>query len=475
VESGHHGVGGKVFQKISRNSSEMNFVNNKFDPDTNAEYITLMSVLPFEDQEELGKYMSGREPIRMSGGKPMGTRKIAAIDRLKNGGVSGLSIIAKDKNGLMSTGWIQYKAFKDGSALLNFPVSNVMPSILVTSDHHIGSKQENTAALKGLIRLYIKGLVASTGIFLLGQKIKLFGNVEAGDVVEANSAGKWDHRRESDRPRLDGTEYIIKMLSKLDINNKSKEEVKEEIFNKVIKNIDNFSRQGSNESMGVLLSWVADYCMEFISPALKESNLQYVHVSVAGNHSAGVLYKLDIGEMAYLAERLKALNIPFAESGGDGDTKQPRVFLGGFDIARVAFIENYGVGVDGANIFGPIRFLVQHDPKSRGSDGMVGAGKSANAGVTVAGHTHENKTCVYNTGYNTFSVAYRVSCTQGVDPTQMYYTSVPRTSAGHIVCMPQKGIFFEITIPIEFLQELGREKIREEIKNKLGFLIEKLC
>ncbi|MDD4476875.1 MAG: hypothetical protein PHY40_01820 [Patescibacteria group bacterium] len=477
VESGHHGVGWKSLQKISRNGEEINFFNNdKCDPDTKTEYIVLLSALPFEDQEKIARYLSGKEPVRMSGGKPVGTRKNAAIDRLKNGGASGITFLAKDKNGLVSTRWIQYESFRDGYVSSVFTqdddIQKPIPAILVTSDPHLGSKQDNITALNGVIKLFERGLNAETDIHIVGQKFKIFGDIQAGDIPESGPA-KWGHCYESNRPRLNIEKHVMGILSKLDINSEDEVGDKKKKAVEVVKELSDLAMQGSNVSMSVLLGWAADYSMEFIRRSLVNSCLQHVHVSVPGNHADDVLHRNGGREQDILAGMLNALGIPYTISGsGNLFTKTSRVVLGGFSIARVVFVADYGKDTDGSAIFGPIKLFVQHDPKGSGSSGIVGAGKNSGADVAIGGHTHENYICIYKTGHNTFSVAFRASCIQGVDPTQMYYASaLPRTAAAHIISMPMGGDFSEVSLPIEYLQDIGNEIIAKDVVEMLKKLM----
>ncbi|MBW2999670.1 hypothetical protein KY339_03280 [Candidatus Woesearchaeota archaeon] len=453
LESGHAGIGYKQFQKIKDNASETNFKNQSlYDPDIAEEHITIVMALPFEDQEKVSRFVKGEEPVRMSGGKPMNTRKHAAVDRDNNDSVSGLTVITQDENGLIGTEWIQYQNFADGSVLKQPEEYSI---ICASSDEHIGAPEENLMARDGLIALYNKLLKKPSSF--RGKKAFAKGYINGGDVAEANSR-KWNHRYHYKRDPHELLRENIAMLTKFSPDNIEK------IIEMAMK-MTNDAKGGSVESMAVILERAADYYERLLKGTLKQSKLKCAHASVTGNHSDDVLRDLGLRESDFFVQRLKAKGINVYEVGRPDyfeEKNGARVFIGGYSNARILNITDYGKDVNGRTMFGPINLILQHDPKGSGFKGLVGAGKNVGADVALAGHTHDNWLKIYKTGDNTFSVAYRLATMQSVSPTEkMYAGSVPRTHAAHCLVMPMPGDFSEKTMPATYLRDEGRKSICE--------------
>ncbi|MFH1064338.1 MAG: hypothetical protein V1729_04620 [Candidatus Woesearchaeota archaeon] len=460
LESGHAGIGFKQFQKVRDSVEETNFKNqSSYDPDAGEEFITIVSALPFEDQAKISEFIRGKKTVRMSGGKPIGTRKIAAIDRQNNDSVSGLTIIAKDAAGLVNTEWIQYQNFKDGSALRQ-PESYSM--ICASSDEHKGSPEEDNMAQDGLVALY--NFLLDNAVKFRGKKAKAAGYINGGDAGEANSK-KWNHRYHDKRdPHILLRENLDDLLA---LDPSDKDAVME-----LAMKITNDAMGGSVESMSVILERVADYYDRFLVPTLEKSDLKHAHTAVPGNHSDDVLRDVGMRETDTFVVRAKARGTGVYEVGKPDyhkkDAGSERVYIGGYSNARIINIPDYGMGADGKPKFGPVNVVVQHDPKGSGGKGLVGEGKNVGADLALAGHTHENYLKVYKTGDNTFSVGYRLATMQGVSPTEKYYaSSVPRTQAAHLITMPMPGDFSEKALPAGYLRRIGRQVLEDAVEQGL--------
>ena len=464
VESGHFGIGFRQLQKLYYGPAELNFENQaSYDPEILDKHILYLMVLPFEDQERISRYTSGKERIRMSAGKPTNTKSSEVVKRQKNGGVSGLTVLSKNKQGILGTEWRQYKDFIDRSVLKE---SNDFSMIYATSDEHIGSPETNPMAQRGMLAEY-KRAIANPDTFR-GKPVFARGYISGGDTAEANS-DKWDHR-DHYRPDIqqvlkDNIHLITKLTTEKDIT--------PEGLIKIIMKVTDNTRLGSVESMDSIMDWVANYYGGFLDETLKNSDLKFAHVSVPGNHADGVLLKLGLKEHAYFEQRLKARGIPVFNVGVSeiyNPSKEVRVALGGHSNARIINIPDYGLDIKGNPMFGPINLLLQHDPKGGGkSGGLIGAGEKANADLAMAGHTHETYVKIYPTGLNTFSVAFRMTTLQGTTPTELYYASgFPRTtSAGHRFMMPKPGHFYEEVLPVGYLRKRGKEDIEKEVIESL--------
>ncbi|MEK6969233.1 MAG: hypothetical protein AABW48_02285 [Nanoarchaeota archaeon] len=455
VESGHAGIGYKQLQKTHDDPAETNFKNQEYDPKIANGHITVAMVLPFEDQTKIRQFINGNEPVRMSVGKPVGTRRHAPVDRLKNGGVSGITVIRKNSEGVIGTEWKQYQDFIDGA----ITESATYACIYASSDEHIGAAESNWTVQDGLLELYKAGLKEPTTTFR-GKPVFARGFISGGDTGEANSK-KWDHRYQFKISPRKALEENVELLS--NFNPKSVEDVR-----KLILKMTSDAMGGSVESMAVILDWVADHYESYFTNTLQHSNLKHAHVSVPGNHADNVLRDLGIREWDFFKQRLKGKGMSVYEVGKPGyiddGAEQARVYLGGYSNARIINIPDYGVSVEGEPLFGPINLVVQHDPKGSGFSGVVGEGRNVDADLALAGHTHETWLKLYSTGDNKFSVAYRLAALQGVSPTEkLYAQSVPRTQAGHRFIMPKPGHFFEEALPGAYLRKKGQDALTAEI------------
>lgn len=466
LETGHHGIGFKQTQRISDVPDEINFQNQtSYSPVMSEEYITFVVAMPFEDQEAISVYKKGGKPARMKIGIPLNTTNNEIFKRYDSGAVSGLCILQKNEKGLIHTEWIQYNNFKDGS-VLNQPKEYAV--IFASSDEHKGSPEENLAAQDGFLQLYKQNSIEP--FLFRGKPALAKGYINGGDAGEANSR-KWNyryHRRPDPQILLP---QIIKSLSDL-----KKEDMKN-VYNTSMQFM-SYALSGSVESMRDVLQRIANYFMNFFEISIKTSKLQCLHVSVPGNHVDDVLKDVGLKDTDFFVERIQTLGHNVFEVGidkhfTDSSLGKARVFIGGYSNARIINVKSYGLDIEGKPMFGPINLLVQHDPKGSGFTGIIDTGKSANADLTISGHTHENYLKLYKTGNNTFSVAYRLATLQGVTPTEKYYAGgVPRTQAGHWFIIPMVGDFAEMAIPSSFLNALGQSYIKNLIdkyfKNKKG-------
>ncbi|MBI4738077.1 hypothetical protein HY772_00665 [Candidatus Woesearchaeota archaeon] len=461
VESGHAGIGFKQLQKLFDHPEETNFKNNAiYDPVTAPSTVTFVVAMPFEDQCKISEIIKGRHPLRFSASKPTGSRKHHVIDRAKNDSVSGLTVLRRNGDGVLGTEWIEYDLFASGKAL----VAPAQYSLIVaSSDEHIGSPEEDPMVRDGLVAHY-DDLLRNPRTFR-GKPALPRGFISGGDTSEANSR-KWNDRY---AVRRSPQEVLGENISLLTGFQKSGTNL--EALVSVIMKMTNDSMQGHQENMRNNLDRVANYYDEFLFRNLGTSTLKYVHVSVPGNHADNVLRDLGLRESDFFMERHKdvvfEVGVPHYHLADP--QKGRRAFIGGYSVARIGQIPDYGVDVDGKPLFGPINLLIQHDPKGSGFSGLVGAARSADADVALAGHTHENYVKVFKRADNKIGIAYRMSTLQGVTPIEkMYAYSVPRTQAGHQMIMPLPGYFYEEALPAEFLKQKGRRALNDRVKTLLA-------
>lgn len=462
--SGHFGKGWKRLQKLRNKDAEMNFKNvGVYDPDIGTDYVTLLLPMPFEDQAKIAEFTSGNQPERMSYSKGTSSKGHAAFQRNQQGSVSGLTVAWKDKEGIVSTRWIQYQNFIDRS-VLDQPVEYA--AIYASSDEHLGSAEEMPMVRDGLLALIEEEAVNPFSFW--GKPAYARGFISGGDTGEASS-DRWTHRyREKRDPSVIRAE-VIKRLATLDT--KSLAAVRLAVTQHL-----NDALDGPVESMRDIQKRVRGYYRKPLEIFLTHSPLKIVHASVPGNHADEVFKRLGGRETDLFVEHYAARGVGVYESGlampiGQDPWDGVRIAVGGYSLARTLLVPEYGLGMDGKPLFGPISLLVHHDPKGSDTRGIVGTGKSAHADVTLSGHTHEDYVEIWSTGPNTFSVAKRLATMQGETATGiMYADTVPRTPAGYRMIMLRPGDFTERAIPASHLQKIGRAVMDGEIQRAMAAL-----
>ncbi len=462
VESGHHGCGYKQLQKLHDVVSETNFQNQgSSSPIIGQDHINVVFALPFEDQENVSEFARGQRGVRLSGGKAVGTRKIAAVDRLLSGGVSGITIIGKDKAGLISTEWVSYNTIKsENFSCGEYGGAQKRALIFSTSDEHIGSPEENISVRRAGIQVH--SFFATHALMVGGVGYLGAGYISGGDTGEANSK-KWNHRYHF---RTDPMQLMYDNIDRITECMKGGNPAD---FLKLLHSVTSDSKSGSVEDMQVILSRVADYYDSFFHVSMAHSLLQFLHLSVPGNHADGVLVDLGLRESDFFVQRLHSRGVGVYEVGKESNLNMSRVGVGGYSSARILQIPEYGRTVDGEVAFGPVNLLIQHDPKGSKSSGLVGAGRAVNADLALAGHTHETYVKTYSRGANDFGIAYRLATLQGTTPTEKYYAaSPPRTQAAHLFIPFGSGHLFEKTIPAPYLERIAKAHLEETV-NRVMF------
>lgn len=468
LETGHHGKAFKRLQRLRTRPNEVNFKNNmKYDPNRKDEYVTLVCAPPFEDQERIREYKTGKKFIRMSGGKPTSTRNHEVFKRLDNNGVSGLGFISKPKGaptGMVAVRFIQYADFKDKSVLYQ---PEEFAAFTASADEHIGAREAQDIVRDGFVKVHEIALAKS--ITLCGVKARVKGYVNGGDGADANQR-KWQFLRYAERNPQELVRENLRLLRNLNAANV------EELCRLAMK-MTNDSKGGPVGSMRVIMRWLADYFDQLLLPTLAQPDtFQFAFIGVDGNHTRKALADLGLMDWDIFAERCRSHGVGVYESV-EPDYYKPeplagvRVALGGYQTASAIFVENYGLGVNGELVSGmrcPIDLMVQHDPKGYSGDGAVNAGRSSGADLTISGHTHDGYLKCDSAGDNRFRVAVRLATLEGVTPTEIYYAGVPRTCAAHIISCPKPGDIMELAIPGDVLQAIGRESLMSEFRDEVA-------
>ncbi len=467
VESGHAGAGFTTTQKLKDHPAETNFKgNSSYDPTIagQEEYVDISMAIPFEDQTRIASFVENNEQVRMSLGKPGGTRSHAVFDRFMNNSVSGLMMKTRSlEDGRIWTRYIQYQDFVDGTVLEQ---PERYWTTWLTSDEHLGAEGENPMVRDGMFALYEEH--AKKPFSFHGKPAQLAGFISGGDTGEAMSIS-WNRRYDD---RRDPQELLQEYVAQFSQLNPGKAE---EVLALAIKMVSD-TMGGNPSSMRVVMERVATYYWRFLNITLKVSPWKWAHVSVPGNHADGELQKIGLRETDFFGRDLKAKEIGVFEVGiserGLPDSQVgARVGLGGYGDARIIQIKDYGIGVGNKPLPGqvPINLVVQHDPSGPDMEGIIGAGRQAGADLTLSGHTHVNGVQLYRTKLNQWSVACRLSTLQGVTMTQKKYAgTLARTQAGCRIIMPKPGNFAIQTLSAADLREVGQQYNLEQAKAEVA-------
>lgn len=456
VVQSHHGSGFKRTQRTRYQPDSLNFSDiNRFDSKVTEEYLTFVGLPTFEDQRKVAAFLHGQRPDRLGvAGKPMGSRNNPAVDRYRNGGKTGVTVLTKNKLGLC-TQFISYDNFASSAILAS---RENYSAVAISSDEHIGHPAEDPLARLGFLVLYQQLL--TNGMLFRGKSLRACGYINAGDLGEANSES-WKHRPDH---RLSADRALQKAFELCAV----KQENQEEMLKKVM-DAATFAMSGLVENMGDMMEAVAEYLVPFLTLGLEHSDLKYVLCAVPGNHAANILSRHGLKELFAFEQRVKQMGVGIFEAGRSGesdnnDDPNVRVALGGYEVSLAINLQKYGLSKNGKPIFGPLNLFVAHDPKGENETGLVGALRNSNADLAIAGHTHEEWIELSNTEDNSWSVALRVPTLQKTTATEVKYANTPpRTSGALIIVMPQPGDFSEIFIDINTLRRLGMEDIKQRL------------
>lgn len=456
VLQGHHGTGWTHVQRSHYQTDSLNFNDiSRFDSTVVEEYLHFIVAPTFEDQTKVAEFLNTKRPDRMGpSGKPISTRNNPAIDRYRNGGVSGIVIMSKNELGIGKQS-IAYQKFLDGSVLTQ---PDKYHAIIASSDEHKFHPAEDPLAQLGLLSLF-ENLLKSPFTFR-GKPALASGYLNVGDIGEANTES-WRHRPDHKLSPNKILERIIKLTGQA---------TNDEDRLKQVLELAMLGISGGAENMDDVLGAIADYLMDFLKLALQYSELKYGAAAVPGNHLGNILDRHGIKELAYFKQILKAKGIGYFEVGVSGDSvnntdPNVRVAIGGYETANCLSIERYGLNKNNEPLFGPINLFMIHDPKGSGKTGVVGAGKNANADLALAGHTHDSYSQASRTSDNSWRMALRVPTMQKVTATEIVYaSSEPRTTGAVLFIMPSPGDFSEIFLDINKLRQLGREKIESMLR-----------
>lgn len=450
LETGHNGIGYKRLQKMEYDPDAANMRNNaSYSPTLSSNHVTIVMARPFENQKLIGQYSKGKRPIRMAGGIPLNTRSHEVFKRYSNDCVSGLTIIEKLGEGMIYHRGIDFDNFDTGAVLKK---ANQIMGFSASSDEHIGAKQANLMAVHTFQKL-VKYL-RENPLEIDGKIVDLTTHVNAGDTGEADEIS-WPYRDSYTPNPKDMKDLIRQEIHEI---------VRSSDPGKITRYVDqmlSLTMAGSTACMDTLLDWFTDYLLGYVQIMLKDNKMRWVSLIVPGNHVKDVLKKLGMEDHSRLRYALKTLNIGYRRVGVDKhfdrfpEHQNPRVYLGGHQNARHLVVTDFGVDTEGNVIYGPFKLGVFHDPKGSGLLGLIGFLKSHDLHVAVAGHTHENEEKAVKIADNKSGLVIRVGTLQGVTPTELVYSGIPRTHCAHLVFFHDEGDYATLAIPAYRLNRLG--------------------
>jgi len=385
----------------------------------------------------------------MAGGIPINTRTHEVFKRYKNDCVSGLTILEKRGEDLIYCRGIDFDNFDTGSVLKQ---SKQLLTFSTSSDEHIGSKQQNQMAVHTFQALveYIK----ENPLEIDGKLTDLATHIFAGDFGEADEI-YWPFR-DSYQPNPKEMKDLLRKELHSIVKLKDPAKMTEKI-DQVL----SYTMAGSTASMDTLLDWITDYLLSYIQIMIKDNKHRWVTLIVPGNHVKDVLKKLGMEDHSRLRFVLKTLGIGYRRVGVDKhfdvlpEHQNPRVYFGGHQNARYLIVTDYGVDVNGKVLYGPYKLGVFHDPKGSGLKGLIGFLKSNGLHVAIAGHTHENEEQAVKISDNKSGFVMRVGPLQGVTPTELVYSGIPRTHCAHLGFIHGEGDYATLAIPAYLLNNLG--------------------
>jgi len=463
MESGHHGVFFARWQKQELTPEEirMQHVNTYYTgASDDVKHTVFIAGMPFEPQDEIDKYLKRQKPGRTRAGKPIASSSHPVFIRNSQKSVAGVTLVRKHNHGLISVEAIMYFLYRNKQVLEQF--KGVM--ILLDSDNHLNSPEMDCPGTLGELALLDQ--LIKNPMVLYNQKIYVGGNLNLGDVSEANSK-KWKEAVKFRRPVMEILQEIAMLVAGTDTSNpKSVAETALRWANDMM--------GGANESMKLNMRVTKWFLKEKFMRIYNQSptRLRDIMAVLEGNHFADAVRDVGIQEFTLFEEWLIAMrdaHIDFPEkgrkpfpvrieAGGEPQYFQPDngkaevvVHLGGYSSARQGIIEKFGVGHDGKLLVqAPCRVGLTHEPNA-----ILNKARNQNADVTYAGHTHEFYVMADKSGTNKVRFIHQLGATQRVSATELMYGGLPRTSGVALAVIPRPGRYWTMMIPMNHMRRIG--------------------
>lgn len=474
MESGHHGEFLARWQRLHITSEEirMQHVNTFYTGNSDGvKHVLFLAGMPFEPQDNIGKYLHREKPSRTRGGKPIASASHPVFIRNSKRSVSGITLIRKHRHGIMSVEAIMYRLFRDKSVLE--PFKAVMSQ--EDSDNHLNSPEMDPMGTIGTFAM-IKQLLKNP-LELYGQKVYIGGILNLGDLAEANSKA-WKEAVKHRRQWMQEAKEISDRLVDMDTADPNSVHSTSMFFLNTLMG-------GANENLKLTMEAVLLFLKEKFLTVLNHSpaRLQDILAVLQGNHFANAVRDVGIAEYDMFENWLKTLqeaHKDFPEqwrkplplkilTGGEPQYDKPEtapemvVHLGGYSVGRQGVIEKYGVGHDGKLLVQKTyRVGLTHEPNA-----ILNKARNMEADVIKAGHTHESYLAIDKSGDNMGRFIDQKPCTQRVSATELLYGGLPRTAGVDLCVYSQPGRYFKTTIPMQHMRAIGVAQRKLEAKESV--------
>lgn len=472
MESGHHGEFLARWQRLHITTEEirMQHVNTFYTGNSDGvKHVLFLAGMPFEPQDNIGKYLRREKPSRTRGGKPIASASHPVFIRNSKRSVSGMTMIRKHRHGIMSVEPIMYQLFRNKSVLE--PFKAVMSQ--EDSDNHLNSPEMDPMGTIGTFAM-LKQLIKNP-LELYGQKVYIGGILNLGDLAEANSKA-WKEAVKYRRQWMQEAKEISDRLVSMDTTDPSSVHSTSMFFLNALMG-------GANENLKLTMEAVLLFLKEKFLTVLNQSptRLQDILAVLQGNHFANAVRDVGIAEYDMFENWLKTLQAAHKDfpetwrkplplkilTGGEpqydkSETARPEmvVHLGGYSVGRQGVIEKYGVGHDGKLLVQKTyRVGLTHEPNA-----ILNKARNMEADVIKAGHTHESYLAIDKSGDNIGRFIDQKPCTQRVSATELLYGGLPRTAGVDYCVYSQPWRYLKTTVPMQHMRAVGVATMKVEAK-----------
>jgi hypothetical protein len=474
MESGHHGEFLARWQRLNITTEEirMQHVNSFYTGGSDGvKHVLFLAGMPFEPQDNIGKYLRREKPSRTRGGKPIASASHPVFIRNSKRSVSGMTLIRKHRHGIMSVEAIMYRLFQNKKVLE--PFKAVMSQD--DSDNHFNSPEMDPLGTLGTLAMN-KELMENP-LQQYGEQIHIGSTFNLGDTAEAGSQ-VW---KEATKFRKQVMEVVAEIPAKLLATNLDDYE---SVMQTAIAWA-NDMMGGSNENMELTMQVVRWFLKEKFLSIYHHSKARLLDilVSLEGNHAANAMSKFTgVQEFTSFKEWLLAVKAmsedfpelglkPFPlkiELGGQPhettlDNTEMVVHLGGYSVARQAVIPEYGMGYNGKLcVQETYRVGLTHEPNA-----ILNKARNMEADVIKAGHTHESYLAIDKSGDNIGRFIDQKPCTQRVSGTELLYGGLPRTAGSDYCVYTRKWRYQKMTVPAQHNRRVGLAQLKIWVKEAI--------
>lgn len=475
MESGHSGGPFVRWQRLNLTAEEirMQHVNTFYTGGSDGvKHVVFLVGMPFEAQDKIAPYLNRGKPGRTRGGKPMGSASHPVFVRNSQGSLSGVFLVRKHNNDIISVEPILYHLYRTKDVLKPF----VGVASQDDSDNHFSSPEMDALGTLGTFAM--NDQLMDQPLELYGKKIYLGAKFNLGDTGEANSRA-WKEGHKFRREILEVAEEISEQLVSFD-------QTDPESVQKAALYHLNDMMGGSQENLKLTQRTVALYLKKQLLNVYHKSptRLRDIIAHVTGNHFDNANRDSAIQEHDAFENWLQSVADLHKDFPNDGYKPfpvkimaggEPRYFqpdtnnheivahTGGYSTSRQAIIEEFGIGFNGKPfVQKTYRVGLTHEPNS-----ILNKARNCNADIMKAGHTHESYLTIDKSGHNKGRFIDQIGTTQRVTATELGYGGLPRTAGVEIKIYSQPGRYFKMFIPMEHMRRIGLAWLKNNSKQAI--------